>query len=95
MAMGKPVIATAHGGSLETVVTGETGWLVNPSNAEDMARAINEAIADPEKRKVYGAAGQQRVRRLFTLKTMCEKTLFVYRQLLKEKRHAQTDDLAA
>ncbi|MDW7771454.1 MAG: glycosyltransferase family 4 protein [Desulfobulbaceae bacterium] len=97
MAMGKPVIATAHGGSLETVVDGETGWLVNPSSAEDMARAIQEAIADPEKRKAYGAAGKIRVRRFFTLKTMCEKTLSIYRELLQDRQNKRESvrDLAA
>lgn len=96
MAMGKPVIATAHGGSLETVVEGVTGWLVNPASAEDMARAINEAMADPEKRRAFGEAGQQRVRQHFTLKTMCEKTLTIYRELLAAKnKHAIVRDLAA
>ena len=96
MAMGRPVIATAHGGSLETVVDGETGWLVDPSNAEDMARAINEAMADPDRRKAFGQAGQQRVRELFTLKTMCEKTLIIYRELLAQKnKHALAGNLAA
>lgn len=96
MAMGKPVIATAHGGSLETVVDGETGWLVTPSSPEDMARALNEAISDPVKRKAFGVAGQKRVRKYFTLKSMCEKTLAIYRELLsRKKRFKQPPDLAA
>ncbi|MDH3328405.1 MAG: glycosyltransferase family 4 protein [Desulfobulbaceae bacterium] len=96
MAMGKPVIATAHGGSLETVVNGETGWLVTPSSAEDMARALNEAIADPDQRKAFGEAGQKRVHQMFTLKTMCEKTLNIYRELLARKnKHEVAGDLAA
>ncbi len=45
MAMGKPVIATAHGGSLETVIDRQTGWLVRPSDPADMARAMNEALS--------------------------------------------------
>ncbi len=44
MAMGKPVIATAHGGSLETVIPGETGWLVKPADPEQLAAAIDEAL---------------------------------------------------
>lgn len=96
MAMGKPVVATAHGGSLETVVNGETGWLVTPSSSEDMARALNEAMADAEKRKAFGEAGQRRVRKYFTLTTMCEKTLSVYRELLDRKNKPETiRDLAA
>ncbi len=90
MAMGKPVIATAHGGSLETVVDGETGWLVRPSDSRAMARAIEEALNDPELRETFGRAGQERVRRHFTLNTMCEKTLKVYTELVARKRQIVT-----
>ena len=86
MAMGKPVIATAHGGSLETVVNGETGWLVGPSDPEDLARGIREALSDFNRLKTYGIAGQKRVRERFTTKSMCEQTLTFYKELLASKR---------
>src|SRR3546814_13973873 len=43
-AMGKPVIATDHGGARETVLPGETGWLVPPNDPAAFARAPDEAI---------------------------------------------------
>lgn len=86
MAMGKPVIATAHGGSLETVVNGETGWLVDPSDPEDLARGIREALSDFDRLKTYGIAGQKRVRARFTTKAMCEQTLTLYKELLTSPR---------
>jgi glycosyltransferase involved in cell wall biosynthesis len=86
MAMGKPVIATAHGGSLETVVNGETGWLVNPCDPEDLTRRIREALSDCSRLKTYGIAGQKRVRERFTTKSMCEQTLTFYKELLASKR---------
>jgi len=82
MAMGKPVIATAHGGSLETVIDGETGWLVPPSDPETMALTIKEALGEKEKRIRFGKAGQQRVNEYFTLESMCKKTIGVYRELI-------------
>lgn len=85
MAMGKPVIATAHGGSLETVVHGETGWLVMPSDPEDMARRINEALENPEKLMLLGKSGQERVRKNFTTESMCSKTVNLYRELLQKR----------
>ena len=39
-AMGRPVIATDHGGARESVIPGETGFLVPPGDAEALARAI-------------------------------------------------------
>jgi glycosyltransferase involved in cell wall biosynthesis len=86
MSMGKPVVATAHGGSLETVVDGETGWLVNPSDPADLARGIGEALSDCDRLKAYGIAGQKRARERFTAKSMCEQTLSLYEELLSSRR---------
>jgi glycosyltransferase involved in cell wall biosynthesis len=86
--MAKPVIATAHGGSLETVVDGETGWVVNPSDTVDLARGLKEALTDSNRLKLYGIAGQKRVRGRFTTKSMCEQTMALYQELLGSKRSA-------
>jgi len=82
MAMGKPVIATAHGGSLETVVDLETGWLVQPSDPIDMARALDEALSMESSRlSEFGEKGKIRVRENFTTDSMCEQTEALYRKL--------------
>ena len=82
-AMGRLVIAFAHGGALETVRNGETGWLVLPGDADGLADAIRQALsASPGERGRMAAAGQAHVRRNFTLEGMCRATLDVYRQLL-------------
>lgn len=83
MAMGKPVIATAHGGSLETVVPGLTGWLVQPADPDELARAIEEALAmKQEQLKESGENGRHRVAAHFTAEAMCEQTLAFYYELL-------------
>jgi glycosyltransferase involved in cell wall biosynthesis len=84
-AMGKPVVATAHGGSLETVLPGKTGWLVNPNDVTDMADALARALTDPSLRKVYGFNGQRFVKAHFTVEHMCRETLKVYHALLDKK----------
>ena len=82
-AMGRPVIAFAHGGALETVRDGETGWLVPPGDIGALADAIREALrASPAERARMASAGQAHVRRNFTLEGMCSATLDVYRELL-------------
>lgn len=86
MAMGKPVIATAHGGSLETVVPGETGWLVKPADPEELAVAIDEALAmERDQLKNFGENGRLRVLANFTAQAMCEQTLAFYYELLGER----------
>ncbi len=87
MAMGKPVIATAHGGSLETVINEETGWLVMPSDPEEMGRKIDEALGDLENLRQFGTRGKERVRKHFTTKSMCEKTTLLYQELLLKRRN--------
>ena len=82
-AMGRPVIAAAHGGALETVRDGETGWLVPPGDADALAGAIRQALrASPAERARMAAAGQAHVRGNFTLEGMCRATLDVYRELM-------------
>ena len=82
-AMGRRVIASAHGGSCETVLDGESGWLVPPGDADALANALREALgASASERERMAAAGQTHVRRNFTLEGMCSATLDVYRELL-------------
>ena len=86
MAMGKPVIATAHGGSMETVLPGENGWLVRPSAPQELALAIDEALSvDRSTLQKLGEAGRNRVHECFTSTAMCEHTLKFYRYLLGEQ----------
>ena len=79
-AMGKPVIATAHGGSLETVIDGETGILVPPSNVSALAQAIKQGTKD----KAFSATNaRKRISSLFSTQNLQLKTLRVYKDLLK------------
>jgi len=83
-AMGRPVVATDHGGSRETVVPGETGWLVRPGSPSDMAQAIREALGlNARNRAVMAAKARAHVLENFTVARMQEQTLAVYREVLE------------
>lgn len=86
MAMAIPVVATAHGGSLETIVPGKTGWLVPPLNPRAMATAILEALSDLTRAREIGQQGRAWVRAHFTAKIMCEKTVALYCEVLNHKK---------
>jgi glycogen(starch) synthase len=60
MALGRPVVATRTGGFPDMVDEGRTGWLVEPGNAEELAEALIEALADCDRLEAYGAAGRRR-----------------------------------
>ena len=83
-AMGRPIVATNHGGAMETVLHGETGWLVPPGNPQRLAQAIQEALAlTPEQRVVLAGRSMQHVHENFTKELMANRTLDVYAELLR------------
>lgn len=82
-AMGRPVIATDHGGARETVAEGVTGWLVPPGDPDALAAALARALALPQAaRAAIGAAGRQAVLAGYTTAAMQRATIDLYRELL-------------
>ena len=88
-AMERPVIASALGGSRETVRHHETGWLVPPDDAERLAQALAEALGDADRRRRYGALGRRWVGRQFTTQNMCRQTLQLYETMLSRPPKAR------
>lgn len=83
-AMETPVIAAAHGGALETVIDGQTGWLVPPESPENLADAVEKIVTMPgADRQKMGAAARAHVIENFSINGMCEATLGVYNQLMR------------
>ncbi len=81
-AMGRLVVATAHGGACETVSDGVSGFLVPPGDVAAMAKKLDEVLALPDevKQRVKSAAVES-VRDNFSTQRMCEKTIDIYREL--------------
>ncbi len=100
MACETPVVASAVGGIPEVVTHGETGWLVSfepmaadnpePKDPEkfsrDLAEAVNRLLQSSEKRREMGVKARERVVKEFTWKSVAEKTLDFYRELLRDSR---------
>jgi glycosyltransferase involved in cell wall biosynthesis len=88
-AMGRPVIATAHGGALETILPGETGWLVPPNDATALAGAIAEALnQDHDARMAMAQREIAHVREHFSSWLMAQRTLSVYGELVAHEAAA-------
>ncbi|MBU6407085.1 MAG: glycosyltransferase family 4 protein [Alphaproteobacteria bacterium] len=86
-AMGRPVVATAHGGFAETVQDGRSGLLVAPADAADLAQALVRMIdAGEEGRRRMGEIGMAHARPLYAKTTLQKATLGVYEKVLAEKR---------
>ena len=85
-AMGRPIIATDHGGAQETIVRGQTGWLVPPSNSPALAQAIGEALSlSAKQRSVLATRAMNHIATNFTTEQMVDATLDTYASLLKKK----------
>lgn len=87
-AMGRPIVATDHGGARETIRRGETGWLVPPGDAKALEVAISEALSlTPSQRAMLATRSMAHVAAYFTRERMAFETLNVYAELL-EARHS-------
>ncbi len=97
MACGTPVVASATGGIPEVVVHNETGLLISfepvssadfePRDPErfsyDLATAINNLLANPDKAEAMARKSRQRVEQHFSWSSIAQKTLEFYKGLLK------------
>ena len=83
-AMGKIVLASNIGGSLDNTIDGVTGKLFESNNAKSLADAIDWALnLSPSERKKISKAAIKNVKDNFTKQIMCDKTIAVYHELLK------------
>jgi glycosyltransferase involved in cell wall biosynthesis len=82
MAAGKPVVATAIGGTDEAVVDGETGLLVPGSDPAALAAAIRRVLDNPAFARTLGEAGRARVITHFSSATMVARVEDVYDELV-------------
>jgi glycosyltransferase involved in cell wall biosynthesis len=77
-----PVVATRTQGPQEIVVDGETGYLVEPGNEEQLAEKLELLTSSAALRKKMGRAGANRVRELFSAEKNTAKIETVFRKAL-------------
>ena len=76
LAMNRPVIATRHGGALDIMREGVTGWLVEPGDIAGLAAGLVKAANT----RLTGLRAYAIAR--FSLDAMVEKNLAIYRDVL-------------
>ena len=82
-AMEKPILASNIGGSNETIIDGQTGWLFKSDDEKDLAKMIIEiSKKDKSFLKSLGEKGRANVINNYTLEQMCSKTLEIYKSLV-------------
>jgi len=83
MAAGLPCVVTDVGGNSELVVDGETGYIVPPNDPDALATKILYLLNDNSLVKKFGYAGQEVMRKEFSLGRMVRKTEKIYEELVR------------
>lgn len=82
MASGKPIVSTRRGGPSETVVEGETGFLVDAGDAPALEERVLQLLRDPALRQRMGEAGRARVEAHFSAQAMADAFSQVVEELV-------------
>jgi starch synthase (maltosyl-transferring) len=77
MAARRPVVATGVAGTNELVCHRETGWLVPPSNPDELGAALVDAALNPQRCVTLGLQAYKRVLSRFSL----NRTVLAYDEL--------------
>jgi glycosyltransferase involved in cell wall biosynthesis len=90
MALEKPVVASIGGGTNEIVVDNETGFLIKPSDPEELAQKLEILLSDADLRMRMGLAGRKQVIDKFSVEKMVKNYINLYRNVLSDKLFNRT-----
>jgi glycosyltransferase involved in cell wall biosynthesis len=91
MACGRPVVGSAVGGLLDTVVPGVTGELVPPRRPDLLVPVVRELLADPRRRRAYGEAGRARAVQTYQWRQVVEDTEDIYATVSAPEAHSRLE----
>ena len=83
---GLPVISTRCGDTAYLIEEHISGYLVSPDDDVTMSKYLDQLLSNPERRFRMGQAGQEKMRREFSIGSMVQRMTLVYEELLAEKR---------
>jgi len=84
-ALGKPVVATSGGGTLEIIEDHVNGFLINPKSPEALAEKILFLIKNEEFRTEMGARAKEIVVRKFSISKMIDDFKNQYHEVLNKQ----------
>ena len=86
MAAGAIVVASRLGGLAESIVDGETGFLVEPNNRAQWIDTIVSALTAPASlRETWAAQARERYRAQFSREASAQKTIELYRTIIARR----------
>lgn len=85
MFSGLPIVASDIGGNSDAVVDGETGFLVEPGNTDQLKEKLSLLVSDRDLRVDMSVAALGRAKHNFTLDAMLNKYEQVFDEVLKNE----------
>jgi glycosyltransferase involved in cell wall biosynthesis len=82
MALSRAIVATRIGGSVEQVIDGVTGYLVEPGDPKSMAVGIEKLLESPDRRRIFGENGRARFLEKFEFEAFYRNILGLYEQVI-------------
>ena len=83
-AMRRPILASDHGGSKETIINGKSGFLFENEKPEALAENLNKLMEmDKDKLQSIGNEGRKNILKKFDVEQMCNSTFIEYKKLIK------------
>ena len=86
MAMGKPTVVSNSDGVLDIARDGETSYLFQKQDGDDLAAKLNLLIRDENLREQFGNAGRERAVKHFDIKILTDRVIDIYNQALKRTK---------
>jgi glycosyltransferase involved in cell wall biosynthesis len=80
-----PIVAAPSGGIVEIVQDGVNGYLVPYTDHDRLAERLIALLQEPALGRRLGEAGRRRVQENFSLSSMVDGNLAVYRKLLRAR----------
>ena len=93
MASSKPVISTRCGGPEEIVLDGETGYLVNTGDADELSKAILSMVDDEKKMITMGQAGREYILNKFSADNYAKKFENIYANVINTYSYSPKEDM--
>jgi glycosyltransferase involved in cell wall biosynthesis len=82
MAAGLPIVATEVSGTVQVMISNETGVLVPPGNTQRLVEAIERLLAEPAQARAMGVAANRLVSEKFSARKQAAEHVALYRRLL-------------
>lgn len=82
-AIGRPVITSRSVGCKETVIDGDTGFLIQPKDVDALTEKLDLLIADRALRVRMGKAARKYAEEFFDIEVVKERHLAIYNELIR------------